>query len=88
MVTLSFDDTTSGLPLAVEVAISPQWKIEETIITTERCLLDKKCLWNTNRNRCRTIERRRNFQFKRRLPAAEIDKPTLKTNGKKIRKDL
>jgi hypothetical protein len=42
MVALSCDDVTSGhgRPLAVEIAISPQWKIQKAVIATKWRLLD------------------------------------------------
>lgn len=50
MIALSYDNVTSGSvhPLAAEIDISPLWKIKNMRLTYQWCILDKKCILNTN----------------------------------------
>jgi hypothetical protein len=51
VVALSTDDVTSGLgrSLAVEIDIALKSTITKTSITAKQCMLDKKCVLNTDR---------------------------------------
>jgi hypothetical protein len=54
MVALSTGDVASGLgrPLAAESDITPKSTTKKTSITLKQCMLDKKCVLNTNRKPC------------------------------------